>query len=130
MKPSVRTKSLGVYGGLAAAAAFLVRRLILLLQAGWSAAGSLGGLLHTLLDLLVGALLLLVFLPLRRGRTIGIRSVVYALAALAVKASWSAWDWGDFPLPFTLADLGLSTLGVACLLAALAVVRQAEEDGR
>lgn len=118
MKPSPRVEFLVVYGGLVAAAAFLVRRITLLVQAGWSAAASVGGLLYTLLDLLAAVALLLVFLPARRGRLPGLRTVVYALAAVGVKASWSLLDWGRFPIWFTLADLVVCLIGVLCLVGA------------
>ncbi len=129
MKLSPRVEFLVIYGGLAAAAALLVRRITLLVQAGWSAAASVGGLLYTLLDLLAAVALLAVFLPARRGRLPGLRAVVYALAAVGVKASWSLLDWGRFPIWFTLTDLVVCLAGALCLLGALAILRRAGEDG-
>jgi hypothetical protein len=129
MKLTPRTETLVVYGGLVAGAALLVRRLVLLVQAGWSAEASAGGLLYTLLDLLAAGTLLMVFLPLRRGRTAGLKTVVYALAAVGVKASWSLLDWGSFSLWFTLSDLGVCLVGVLCLLGALALLRRSKGEG-
>jgi hypothetical protein len=129
MKISPRVEFLVIYGGLAAAAALLVRRVTLLVQAGWSAAASTGGLLYTLLDLLAAVALLLAFLPARRGRLPGLKTVVYALAAVGVKASWSLLDWGSFPTWFTLTDLAVCLAGALCLLGILAVSRRAGEDG-
>jgi len=129
MKLTQRTEILIVYGGLTAAAALLVRRIILLAQADWSAQASTGGLLYTLLDLLAAGMLLTVFLPARRGRMAGLKTVVYALAAVGVKTSWSLFDWGGFSTWFTLTDLGVCLVGVLCLLGALAILHRSEEDG-
>jgi hypothetical protein len=129
MKLSERTETLVVYGGLVAGAAFGARRFILLLQAGWSAQASVGGTLYTLLDVVAAASLLLVFLPLRRGRPVSLKTVVYALALVMVKAGWSVWDWGRFTPWFTLTDLGVCLLGTLCLLGALAVIHRRETDG-
>ncbi|HUT98765.1 MAG TPA: hypothetical protein VM054_06795 [bacterium] len=129
MKLSPRMEIFIVYGGLVAAAALLVRRFTLLLQAGWSAEASVGGLLYTLLDLLSAGMLLLVFLPARRGRATGLKTVVYALAAVGVKTSWSLLDWGRFSTWFTLTDLAICLAGVLCLLGALALLRRSEEGG-
>ncbi|MCX7021183.1 MAG: hypothetical protein NTW26_02705 [bacterium] len=129
MKLTPRMEIFVVYGGLVAAAALLVRRSSLLLQAGWSAEASVGGLLYTLLDFLAAGVLLLVFLPLRRARTTGLKTVVYALAAVGVKTSWSLLDWGKFSTWFTLTDLGVCLTGVVCLLGALAILRRSGEDG-
>jgi hypothetical protein len=129
MKLTPRAETLLVYGGLVAAAALLVRRFSLLLQAGWSAEASVGGLLYTLLDLLAAGALLLIFLPARRARMVGLKTVVYALAAVGVKTSWSLLDWGKFSTWFTLTDLGICLAGVMCLLGALARLRRSGEDG-
>lgn len=129
MKISPRVEFLVIYGGLAAAAALLVRRITLLVQAGWSAAASTGGLLYTLLDLLAAVALFLAFLPARSGRLPGLKTVVYALAAVGVKASWSLLDWGMFSTWFTLTDLAVCLVGALCLLGILAVSRRAGEDG-
>jgi len=129
MKLTPRMEILVIYGGLVAAAALLVRRFSLLLQAGWSAEASVGGLLYTLLDLLAGGALLLVFLPARRARTVGTKTVVYALAAVGVKTSWSLLDWGKFSTWFTLTDLGICLAGVLFLLGALTRLRRSGEDG-
>jgi hypothetical protein len=128
MKLTPRMEFFVIYGGLVAAAALLVRRFSLLLQAGWSAGASVGGLLYTLLDLLAAGALLMVFLPLRRTRATGARAVVYGLAAVGVKTSWSLLDWGRFSTWFTLTDLAICLAGVLCLLGALAISRRSGES--
>lgn len=130
MKLSERAEIFLIHGGLVTAAALFVRRLSLLLQAGWSADASVGGLLYTLLDIIAAASVLLVFLPLRRGRPVSLRTVVYALAVVVVKGSWSVWDWGKFTLWFTLTDIGVCLVGVICLLGALAIVHGDQSDGK
>ncbi len=129
MKLSERTENFVIYGGLVAAAALFVRRLSLLLQAGWSADASVGGLLYTLLDIIAAASILLVFLPLRRGGPVSLKTIVYALAVVVVKGSWSAWDWGKLSLWFTLTDIGVCLVGVLCLLGALAIVHRDRSGG-
>ncbi|MCK4593911.1 hypothetical protein KAU45_05370 [bacterium] len=129
MKLSERAENFVIHGGLVAAAALFVRRLSLLLQAGWSADASVGGLLYTLLDIIAAASILLVFLPLRRGRLVGLKTVVYALAVVVVKASWSVWDWGRLSLWFTLTDIGVCLVGLLCLLGALAIVHGDRSNG-
>lgn len=130
MKLSERVENFLIHGGLVTAAALFVRRLSLLLQAGWSADASVGGLLYTLLDIIAAASILLVFLPLRRGRPVGLKTIVYALAVVVVKGSWSVWDWGKLSLWFTLTDIGICLVGVICLLGALVIVHGDQSDGK
>ena len=131
-RPSEFLEYLILRGGYLAPAALVVYRLALLISSGWSAWTSPGSLLHTLLDILTAAGLLLVVIPLRRGRTVGLKRAVYALALTVIKLSWSIADFSAAELGYSIVDVALAALVAAAALGAwrLALWRlnNAEDD--
>ena len=106
-------------GGYLAAAALLVYRLALLVSSDWSAWASPGSLLHTLLDILAaGVVLLMVIIPLRRGKVVGTKRSAYALALPIIKLSWSIADFDPIELGYSIIDVVLAAALTAAALGA------------
>lgn len=117
-EPSPTLERVILRGGYLTAAALLIRRLALLIVSGWSAWASPGSLLHTALDIVAAAALILVIGPLRRGGAPPLKRTIYVLAVVVIKLSWSIYDIAAVEPLFAVFDVAIATAAVTAALGA------------
>lgn len=117
-EPSPTLERVILRGGYLTAAALLIRRLALLIVSGWSAWASPGSLLHTALDIVAAAALILVIGPLRRGGAPPLKRTIYVLAVVVIKLSWSIYDIAAVEPLFAVFDVAIAAAAVTAALGA------------
>jgi|GEM_PF-3451223 len=117
-----RLKQLFIYGGLGVAAALLARRVALLLSVGWSAIEAPGGMLMSALDFITAGGLLLITLPLRRGKLPNLKTAIFALAVAVINLVWSLDVFPELGLWDAISGSALGLLAMVVLLGELRMI--------
>ncbi len=120
-----RLKQIFIFGGLGVAAALLARRVALLLSVGWSAIEAPGGMLMSALDFITAAGLLLITLPLRRGKLPNLKTTIFALAVAVIHLFWSLDVFAELGLWDSISGSALGLLATIVLLGELRLIHSA-----